>query len=87
MTIKVTTAEAQLILADKFAQLTSELALDSTSNVTVEIIQPEQPQPYRNKIAAIRVLRDDWNNRHDHLGLAEAKRLVELVFTAAGIPV
>jgi hypothetical protein len=86
MKIQLTLAEATRILSDKLgsAVLRGDATLDAC--VTVEIVVPvpltvpvSNGNGYFNKISAIRALRDDFQARKEYLGLAEAKRLVELV--------
>jgi hypothetical protein len=86
MKIQITLAEAQRILCDKLgATLLNNTGIDAC--VTVEITVPVPvpvPVPngngYFHKIRAIKALRDDYTARNDHIGLAEAKRQVELVY-------
>ena len=87
MKIQLTLAQAQSILCEKVfgPALLDGAKLDGC--VTVEITMPQTTMPvpvngngYWNKIRAIRALRDDYTAQNLHLGLCEAKRLVELVY-------
>lgn len=85
MKVTFTLQEASLIVADSVGtKVRDELGL---ANVTAEIVvpKPEAPHHYRNVIAAVRAIREDWNARNDHLSLSEAKRLVDLVLNAASL--